>query len=256
MRWIRNAKEDGLGIRARMLAGCVAGMCCVASARAHDHPPPRDDHPLGCNMPAGEACFYAAIDDFHTPGSHHPDAAGEAFFVLNAARTELRYQISIDGLQLKANPADRTEPDDVIGVHLHLFVPDTVGPHVLNIFGLATYDLPAEDDADLVVDYHQRTLTGIYDDGDATIDPTTGEPYLPFFPLPSKPLTNWLDALFAGDLMVAVHTNATGFPTMAIHGHIGQVVPEPSSWLMALLAIGWLASQWRRTLRTRLAEHL
>ena len=142
--------------------------------------------------------------------------------MLNAARTELRYQVEIDGLNLKPIAADRTAPDDVIGVHLHLNVPDTVGPHVLNIFGLATYNMPAEEDADLVVDYANRTLTGIYDDGDATIDPNTGQPYLPFYPLTSKPLSDWIDDLENGDLMVAVHTNASGFPTMAIHGHISQ----------------------------------
>ena len=236
-------------IRSLLLAGWVTSVCFCAAARAHDHPGPQGKNPLGCNPSAGEACFHAAIDDFHTPDSPHPDASGESYFALNATRTELRYFISIDGLNLKPNPVDRTEPDDIIGIHLHLFVPDTVGPHVLNIFGLATYDMPAEDDADLVIDYHHRTLTGIYDDGDATIDPTTGQPYLPFFPLPSKPLSSWLDTLFRGDLMVAVHTNATGFPAMAIHGHISQVVPEPSCIVLATLSLTWFATRLRSRAR-------
>lgn len=187
------------------------------------------------------------IDDFHAINSPHPDALGEVHLVLNAARTALRYQVQIDGLSLKPLAADRTAPDDVIGVHLHLYVPDTVGPHVLNIFGLATYNMPAEEDADLVVDYANRTLRGIYDDGDATIDPTTGEPYLPFYPLTSKPLSDWIDDLENGDLMLAVHTNASGFPTMAIHGHISRVVPEPASAVLTFSIATALA-----ILRTRL----
>lgn len=215
---------------------CCAGVfllaICASQAVAHDG---HHTSFVPCNAAAGEACFHAVIDDFHTANSHHPDALGEIHLVLNAARTELRYQIVIEGLNLKPLAADRTAPDDVIGVHLHLNVPDTVGPHVLNIFGLATYNMPAEEDADLVVDYPNRTLTGIYDDDDATIDPNTGQPYLPFYPLTSKPLSDWIDDLENGDLMLAVHTNASGFPTMAIHGHISRVVPEPSTvWILVL----------------------
>jgi len=111
---------------------------------------------------------------------------------------------------------------------LHLHVPDTVGPHVLNIFGLATFNVPAEEDSDLVIDYAHKTLSGVWDNGDATIDPNTGQPYQQFFPLTSKLLTDWLDDLNDEMLMVAVHTNASGFPAMAIHGHISRLVPEPS----------------------------
>jgi len=217
-----------------LVVACLAASV-PAWAQHHHHGGEVDpSNPLACDPAAGEACFQAVLDDHEAIGSPHPDAQGTIHLALNAARTELRYQIQIDGLQLKPLAADRTAPDDVIGVHLHLYVPDTVGPHVLNIFGLATYNMPAEEDRDLIVDYGAQTLTGIYDDGDATIDPTTGQPYLPFYPLTSKPLTDWIDDLERGELMLAVHTNGSGFPRMAIHGFISQVVPEPHTVLVLL----------------------
>jgi hypothetical protein len=219
------------------VVACLLGSCARALAQGHHHHDTGDQsNPLGCDPAAGEACFHAVIDDFHAVNSPHPDALGEVHLVLNAARTELRYQVEIDGLHLKPLAADRTAPDDVIGVHLHLNVPDTVGPHVLNIFGLATFNMPAEEDSDLVVDYANQMLTGIYDDGDATIDPTTGQPFFPFYPLTSKPLSDWIDDLENGDLMLAVHTNASGFPTMAIHGHISHALPEPATGLLLVIA--------------------
>ena len=178
--------------------------------------------------------YYALIDDFHSNPST-TDATGEIFLKLNEEQTELQYTIVLgDGLELKPNPTDRTAPDDIIGIHLHLHVPDTVGPHMLNIFGLATFNVPAQEDADLTIDYEHKTLSGVWDNGDATIDPNTGQPYQQFFPLTSKLLTDWLDDLNDGMLMVAVHTNESGFPAMAIHGHISRLVPEPSTG--ALLA--------------------
>ena len=196
---------------------------------------------------AGEGSqYYAVIDDFHaTPST--TDATGEIFLTLNEDYTALSYNIVLDDLLgLKENSADRIEPDDIVGIHLHLHVPDTVGPHVLNIFGLATYNMPAEEDADRVIDYENRTISGIWDDGDATIDPETGVPYLPFFPLTSKPLTNWIDYLNSGELMVAIHTNESGFPTMAIHGHISRVVPEPvTAGLTGVLLIFAFGSRFR-----------
>jgi CHRD domain len=199
----------------------------------------------GHGSPHGDAQYYALIDDFHSNPST-TDATGEIFLSLNDDQTELAYTIVLgDGLELKANPADRTEPDDIIGIHLHLHVPDVVGPHVLNIFGLATFNVPAEEDTDLVIDYANKTLSGVWDNGDATIDPNTGEPYPQFFPLTSKPLADWIDDLNNGMLMIAVHTNESGFPAMAIHGHISQVVPEPSTGLLFVVGLSWLAVRRR-----------
>jgi hypothetical protein len=216
----------------------IAALAFVLSAgrvEGHDHGEP---HHQGCDTGAGEACFYAFIDDYHTiPAT--TDATGEVFLALNHDRTEIRYTIVLDDLLgLKPNPAERTEPDDIIGMHLHLHVPGAIGPHVLNIFGL-----PAEEDADLVVDYANHTLSGVYDISDATIDPATGQPALQFYPLTTKIIDDWIDDLMAGYLMIAVHTNESGFGTMAIHGHISpeeHSVPELSG--AALFLVGMALS--------------
>jgi hypothetical protein len=223
-----------------LLAACNARQ---GSAQQHDHGHHHGSNPLACAPAAGEACYYAVLDDFNVHHSPHLDASGEAFFALNAERTELRYLLTLDGLNLKPNAAERTEPNDIVGIHLHLYIPGLpggVGPHVLNIFGLATYGMPAEEDADLVVDYANQTLSGIYDISDATIDPETGEPYFQFFPLTTKIIDDWLDELDRGELMVAIHTVESGFPTMAIHGHISRVVPEPVAGLMIIVGASWL----------------
>jgi hypothetical protein len=226
----------------RVFVSSLLVLLIFSSVRAYGH----DGHGDG-----GESSdYYAFIDDFHANPSL-TDATGEVFLTLNAERTELSYKIVLsDLLGFKENPAERIEPDDIIGIHLHLHVPDTVGPHVLNIFGLATYNVPAEEDADRVIDYENRTISGVWDNGDATLDPATGEPYLQFFPLTSKLLTDWIDELNGGELMLAIHTNESGFPTMAIHGHIQPVidqVPEPSSALCAGgIALASLCSRRRR----------
>jgi hypothetical protein len=201
---------------------------------------------------AGGFEYYALIDDFHASPST-TEATGEIFLSLNSARTELSYKIVLDGLLgLKPTAADRVEPDDIVGIHLHHHIPDAFGPHILNIFCLATYGMPAEEDADLVVDYENNTLTGIYDISDATIDPTTGEPYFQFFPLTTKVIDDWLDELDRGELMIAVHTVETGFPTMAIHGHISRVVPEPTTVSLVGVIVGlWLTLTRQRTTRSR-----
>ena len=219
-------------LRALLASAVLLALFWTARVNGHD----QHDEPH-----QGGSHYYAFIDDFHANPST-TDATGEINLTLNEEQTELAYSIVLgDGLNLKPNPADRTAPDDIIGIHLHLHVPDTFGPHVLNIFGLATYNVPAEEDAQLVIDYEHNTLSGIWDNGDATIDPNTGEPYFQFFPLTSKLLTDWLDDLDDGMLMVAVHTNETGFPTMAIHGHISRAVPEPPAAALLATCLLWLA---------------
>lgn len=225
----------------RALIGQLLLLLLCVPAQTFGH----DDH----GGPSEGSKYYGFVDDFHA----HPsttDATGEIYLTLNHERTELSYRIEFDDLLgLKADPADRTAPDDITGIHLHLHVPGTVGPHVLNIFGLATYNQPAEEDADRVIDYENNIISGIWDDGDATIDPTTGEPYLPFFPLTSKPLTDWIGYLNSGELMVAIHTNESGFPTMAIHGHISRVVPEPVTIVMAGILLPFVLGPLSRARR-------
>lgn len=237
--------------RSPMIVACLTAACVCGRAEGHDE----HEHgisPLACDVAAGEACYSALIDDFHANPST-TDSTGEVFLTLNSERTELAYLIILDDLLgLKSNPVDRTELDDILGMHLHLHVPDTIGPHVLNIFGLATPSLYGEEDADLVVDYENHTLSGIYDISDATIDPNTGEPYPPFFFATTKVIGDWLDYLDRGELVLAVHTVESGFTKFALHGHIQRVVPEPATGL--LFAFGVLLAWTARGTARRVAD--
>ena len=164
--------------RALLISAALAAGCLCGPAAGHE---PGEHEPLACDTAAGEACYYAVVDDFHANPST-TDSMGEIFLTLNSERTELRYTIILDDLLgLKPNPADRTEPDDILGMHLHVHVDGAIGPHVLNIFGLATPSLLRRGRRRLGVDYEHHTLTGIYDMSDATIDPNTGEPYPAIF---------------------------------------------------------------------------
>src|SRR5262245_34304341 len=89
-------------VRTVLIVAWLASGGAHALAQEHHHHDPGDhSNPLGCDVTAGEACFHAVIDDFHAVNSPHPDALGEIHLALNAARTELRYQVEIDGLNLK-----------------------------------------------------------------------------------------------------------------------------------------------------------
>jgi hypothetical protein len=158
-------------------------------------------------------------------------ATGVASFSLNEEQTHLSYSLSFDGLDLEPIVANRMDPNDILGIHMHLTVADVIGPHILNIFGT-----PSEDDADLVVDYENESLSGVYDMSDASRDPKTGELLPQFFPLTTKLISDWLDELAASELYIAVHTvqaSATS-PGVAIRGQIIPTVPEPNLgiWLM------------------------
>ena len=162
-------------------------------------------------------------------------ATGAAFLSLNAEGTHLSYSISFDGLDLEPDVSNRTDPNDIVGIHLHLTVTDVIGPHILNVFGT-----PSEDDADLIVDYENESLAGVFDMSDASRDPLTGELLPQFFPLTTKMISDWLDELAAGELYIAVHTveaSATP-PGVALRGQIVPV-PEPHSGFWLGWFTGW-----------------
>jgi hypothetical protein len=233
-------------IRSIPMVVALAVVLLGTQAYGHDEDE-QGANPLGCDPVAGESCHYAVVDDFHADPST-TDSMGEVFLALNSARTEVRYLIVLDDLLgLKENPEDRTEPDDILGIHFHLHVPDTIGPHLLNIFGLATPTLWGQEDADLVVDYVHHTLTGIFDISDATIDPLTGLPYEPnsIYFASTKIIDEWIDELDNGEWVLAIHTGESGFKNFALHGHIHPVVPEPASILLFALGV-FLASATRR----------
>lgn len=162
-------------------------------------------------------------------------ATGLARMTLNAEQTELAYFLEFDGLDLKPLAAERTEPDDIVAIHIHLNVPGVIGPHVLNIFGF-----PAEEDGDRVVDYENETITGVYDASDATRNPDTGEIEPQAFPLTTKlfPTPTRLAELLNEEWYFAVHTvgNAATPPGVTIRGNF-VLVPEPTAALLAALGM-------------------
>ena len=155
-------------------------------------------------------------------------ATGIATLTLNAEQTELAYSVQLFGVDLEPVAENRTDPNDVTAIHIHLHVQDVIGPHILNIFGV-----PSFDDADLVVDYENESFSGLYDASDASTDPVTGEILPQAFPLTTKlfPTSFRLAELLNEEWYFAVHT--VGTPGVTIRGAI-LIVPEPSTMVMIL----------------------
>jgi len=238
-----------------LLTAIVAVQIAIAartSVAQHHHDPPHNPmSPLSCNVMAGEACFYGKADGAMVDPST-TNSVGEIFLTLSSDRKELKYMIVLDDLLgLKPNLEDRTEPDDIVGIHLHIHEQGAIGPHVLNIFGWSTPTFWGQEDDDLVIDYENHIFTGIYDISDATIDPETGEPYFPFFFATTKVIDDYLVYLETNQLVLAVHTNESGFARWALHGHISSAVPEPACEL--LLVMGLTPFWFKRTRVSRIA---
>lgn len=139
-------------------------------------------------------------------------ATGEAILTLNETQTALDYSIKFQGIDLIEDPTQRTQPQDLTKLHLHLGEMGATGPHLLNIFGL-----PSEDDRDLMVDYEQEKLTGKWDDSDASLTEQGS-------PMSSKFLSANLEVLISGQSHLKVHTNA--YPTGELRG---QILPTRNS---------------------------
>lgn len=158
-----------------------------------------------------------------------------AAFELSADRTKLYYSMEFTGLDLEPDPAKRIDVNDIIGIHLHLIVPDVIGPHILNIFGT-----PSEDDADLMVNYNTERLRGVYDISDASRDPVTGELYPQFFPLTTKVIDDWVDEILNNQTYIAIHTAGENGGAL-MHGDVIQL-PEPDCFALAAAALLRLAA--------------
>ncbi|HMO87117.1 MAG TPA: CHRD domain-containing protein, partial [Lacipirellulaceae bacterium] len=180
---------------------------------------------------------------------NHTGAGGQAWLTLSEDQQRLAYTIQLEQLTLKPVAADRVEPSDVFGIHLHLIVPDHPGPHILNIFGD-----PEEEDADLVVDYQAGRLWGVFDASDATRDPVTGELLPQFFPLTTKLIDDWIEHLMNNQLYLAIHTVGQGGGAL-LHGDV-VLVPEPATVGLAALAAAWVLRRRGRSRRhTKFGDH-
>lgn len=134
--------------------------------------------------------FKANLDSDQTVPPEPNDATGQAKFWFSKDKTELKYKIKVDGLDLDGFVTPGVAGDDVTKVHLHNAPPGVAGAHVLNV-----YKLPSQDDKDLVIKPFDGILKGIWDDGDE--NPIAA---------PTKKLSEVLDELCAGNLYVNVHT--------------------------------------------------
>jgi len=203
------------------------------------------------SLPAmGQTEFVSNLDSSQVVNnSSDSTATGFATLTLNAEQTELAYAVQFFGLDLEPIAENRTDPNDVLGIHIHLHVQDVIGPHILNIFGV-----PAAEDDDLVVDYENESFSGVYDSSDASRDPVTGQILPQSFPLTTKlfPTSYRLEELLNDEWYFAVHTvgSTSTPPGVTIRGAI-LVVPEPSS---ALLAMGIITSGLLRSCRISRVE--
>ncbi|MCG8363734.1 MAG: PEP-CTERM sorting domain-containing protein [Pseudanabaenales cyanobacterium] len=183
------------------------------------------------NAATAATLFRANLEGSQVVPSTPSSAGGFATFTLNDDQTALEYFIQLDGLTLKSDISERTQPQDVTKIHLHVAAPGANGPHVLNIFGL-----PSEDDGDLKINFATGALSGIWNDSDVVDLNGNGLAD----PNETKPLTAFLDELFAGQLYVQVHTvefdTPTGFPG-ELRGQI-SAVPEPSTVLGMSFVLG------------------
>lgn len=162
---------------------------------------------VGTVLPVGSRTI--TVDESQVVPRTGDTATATATFTLMP--TGLQYSIQLNGLDLKADSADRTEDKDVTHVHLHSGAAGTNGDHVLNIFGI-----PSEDDDDLVVDFDNEILTGFWDDSDATDlngDMDTNDAS------ESKPFSDFISQLLAGTIYLQIHTVESPSPG-AIRGQV------------------------------------
>lgn len=154
----------------------------------------------------------------------------------NPSATTLSYSIQLTDLDLDGSITPGSTDDNVTAIHLHNtallanlspnLLGDTAGTqHVLNIFGVPR---GGDDDDDMVFNAAAGTVTGLWEDTDAT----PLEPMAPTFPISSV-----ISGLQNGDFFLMVHTSE--YPGGAIGGFITPV-PEPSTGVLAILGIAGL----------------
>jgi hypothetical protein len=139
-------------------------------------------------------------------------ASGIATLVLNETQEQLAINVQLFGLDLDGNQTPGTDQDDVTLFHIHRAPADINGGVVFGFIG------PNSDlNGDLVIDPVAGTVSSIWDlnEGNGTT------------------LADELPHLFNEGLYLNVHTVAN--PSGEIRG---QIVPEPASCLLLLVAAG------------------
>ncbi len=144
--------------------------------------------------------FIANLSEAQTVPLQDSKGEGIAWFYLNENQTRLRYEVKLNGLNIEGvNIRGKGKKDRVFGVHIHMAPRGMAGPIVFAFFGL-----PFEEDNDMRIDPIVPTIGGVWDNGDEG--------------LISRPLSEMLEALCAGQLYVNVHTD--NHPSGALRGQI------------------------------------
>ena len=162
----------------------------------------------------------------------------------------LQYDVELSGIDINldgilpnrhdSNISNQStdEMDDLWGMHIHHAPVGNAGPHVLNILGR-----PANDDADVSVDFVNEMLSGLWDDSDfsGTSPPNT------------KKLSDFIAELKNEELFLITHTwgtpNSSGLAGGGAIGGRIRVAPEPATGILALLMVLTALTPRRRSKR-------
>lgn len=160
------------------------------------------------------------------------DPTGTAFGKEGAA---VQYTLKLFGVDL-GGTSTATTSDDVTAIHLHSGNPgaERIGPHVLNMFGM-----PGVDDDDIVFDFENNTITGIWDNSDSLNSVNTGNTsngtpdhhlsdVVGVDPLTTKTVSAYADELLAGNLYIQVHTNEFNIPGGVMRGQVEEIAGDGS----------------------------
>ncbi|HAV65069.1 MAG TPA: hypothetical protein DCY13_22200 [Verrucomicrobiales bacterium] len=149
----------------------------------------------------------------------------------------LHYTLTFPTLDLDGSRTPGVLDDDVTAIHIHFGAFGANGPHALNIFGFSAGTI-REDDADMVVNALNGTITGRWDNSDQTFTGPGGTKQ----PFDSVGLSAALSDLQGGNLYFQVHT--LNYPSGEIRG---QILPVPEPGTLALCGMGavllWLRSR-------------
>jgi hypothetical protein len=171
-----------------------------------------------------EVQFMAILEneqEVSNPPVPEQGSGGIGFFILNDAQNALSYDVTLTGLDIDGFQTPANPNDNVTRVHFHAAPAGTNGGIV---FGQID---PNHDLDDLVINPVTGRITGVWDGNEGN----------------GTTLAAQLANLLAGNLYFNVHTadHAGG----EIRGQV-LIVPEPGTWLLAILGCTLGCLVWRR----------